>query len=179
VINCRSAVIAKDGGGVDGVVAGVAACDGRCAWGGSEDLGGDVHGLYCVVAADARGHDEGFEEANDGGDAGPEEKEIEDAEAVASQIEVVDAEVAEKDGEEDADDRVLAGALVFGVEPGALLVVHVCRVDGIDGVHGRSSCSSVGLYAGRPELVPGGITAGQSGRMRLDWPQFTRVLYAA
>ena len=47
----------------------------------------------------------------------------------------MDAEAAKEKGEEDADDFVLAGAFIFGVEPGALVVVHVGGVDGVDGVH--------------------------------------------
>ena len=75
------------------------------------------------------------------GESGPEEEEVENAEAVATEIEVMDSEGAEHKGEDDADDLVLAeSAFVFGVEPGALLVVHVDGVDGIDGVgHAGSS----------------------------------------
>jgi len=70
-----------------------------------------------------------------GGDAGPGEEEVEDAEAVAAEVEVVDSEAAEEDGEEDSDDLVATGLLVLGVEPGALLVGHVGGVDGIGGLH--------------------------------------------
>jgi hypothetical protein len=148
--NCGSAVVAEDCSWVDGVAAGVAVGCGDggwspspkvCTWGsrdgvGSKDLAGDVHGLHDVVAANAAGHKEGFDPADDHGDAGPGEDEVEDAEAVAAEVEVMDAEAAEEDREEDAGDLVLAGSLVFGVEPGALLVVHVDGVDRVDGVHG-------------------------------------------
>ena len=106
------------------------------SWRGAEDLAGDVVRLRGVVLADAARHEETFDEAEKGGNAGPEEDEVEDAEAVATKIELMDAEAAEQEGEEDADGLVLAGALVFGVEPGALLVIHVGGVDGVDGVHG-------------------------------------------
>ena len=139
VVDCGAAVVAEDSGGVDGIAAGSAAGNDGRRLRGSEDLASDVGGLHGVVATDARGHDEGLEDADDGGDAGPKEDEIEDAEAVASQIEVMDAETAEKDGEEDADHLVFAGTFVFGVEPGPLMVVHVDGVDGIDSVHRRSS----------------------------------------
>ena len=46
----------------------------------------------------------------------------------------MDAEAAEEEREEDADDLIFAGAPVFGVEPGALLVVHAGGVDGVDGI---------------------------------------------
>lgn len=115
-----------------------AAC--RAAWGGvagcaAEDLAGDVGGLLGVVAADAAGGEEGVDPAEHGGDAGPGEEQVEDAEAVAAEVEVVDSEAAEEDGEEDSDDLVAAGLLVLGVEPGALLVGHVGGVDGFGGLH--------------------------------------------
>src|SRR5271170_228242 len=119
VVDCGSAVVAEDGGWVDEVAACVAARGGGCGcWGiaGSEDLAGDVHGLHHVVTADTTGHKEGFDPGDDHGDAGPGEDEVKDAEAVAAQVEVVDAKAAEEDGEEDTDDLVLVGALVFGVE---------------------------------------------------------------
>src|ERR1700678_4336381 len=107
--------------------------------GSAEDLARDEHGLHDVVLADASWHEEGFDPADDHGDAGPGEEEVEDAEAVTAEVEVVDPETAEKDGDEDTDDLVLAGALVFGVEPAALLIVHVDGVDGVCGIHGVSS----------------------------------------
>jgi hypothetical protein len=51
------------------------------------------------------------------------------------EVEVMDAKASEEDGEEDSDDLVFAGLFVFGVEPRALLVVHVDGVNGIDWVH--------------------------------------------
>ena len=117
-------------------------CGGRgCAGvdGRAEDLAGDEHGLHGVVLADASGHEEGFDPGDDHRDAGPGEEEIEEAQSVAAEVEVVDPETAEEDSEEDADDLVFAGAFVFGVEPAALLVVHVDGVDGVCGVHGVSS----------------------------------------
>jgi hypothetical protein len=134
-----SAVIAEDGCWVDEVSACVAALSGGCGCNllpiGAEDPAGDVHGLHGVVLADAAGHEETLDEAEKCGDSGPEEDEVEDAEAVAAQIEVMDAEGAEEKSKEDADDLVLTGAFVFGVEPGSLLVVHVGGVNGVDGVH--------------------------------------------
>ena len=127
---------AEDGGWVEQVAAGVAPGKGGGLVWRREDLGGDVVGLSGVVLADAAGHEEALEETEDGRDAGPEETEIEDAEAVAAKIEVVCAEVSEEEGEEDAEDFVFAGAFVFGEEPGALLLVHSGGVDGVDGVHG-------------------------------------------
>jgi hypothetical protein len=139
----RSAASAEGGGWVDDVATCVAVsccgCSRRGLVGGSEDLAGDVHGLHGVVLADAAGHEEAFDEAEDGGDARPEEEEIKDAESVAAEIEVMDAEAAKEKSEEDTNDFVSAGAFVFGVEPGALLVVHVDGVDGIGRVHCRSS----------------------------------------
>lgn len=103
------------------------------------DLAGDKGRLYSVVVADTAGHQKAFDEAEDGGDAGPREEKVEDASTVATEIEVVDTEAAEEESEQDADDLVLAGALVFSVEPGALLVGHVRGVDGVDGLHLPSS----------------------------------------
>ncbi|HWZ00586.1 MAG TPA: hypothetical protein VNX17_05885 [Edaphobacter sp.] len=130
-----SAVIAEDGSWVDGLAACVAV-GGECAGGGSEDVAGDVEGLGGVVLADAAWHEEGFDPGDDHGDARPREDEVEEAEAIAAEVEVMDAEAAEEDGEKDADDFVLAGAFLFGVEPGSLMVVHVGGVGGIDWVHG-------------------------------------------
>ena len=137
-----SAVIAEDGGGVDWVAAGFTVGRRRGCAGlkrGAKDLAGYEHGLHRVVLADSSGHEEGFDPADDHWDAGPGEEEIEEAYAVAAEVEVVDAEAAEEDGDEDADDFVLAGAFVFGIEPAALLVVHVDCVDGVCGIHGVSS----------------------------------------
>ena len=127
---------AEDGGWIETVAAGVAPGGGGWLVWQSEDLGGDVVGLSGVVLADAAGHKEALDETEDGGDSGPAEEEIEDAEAIAAEVEVMDAEAAEEESEEDANNLVFAGALVFGVEPGALLVVHAGGIDGIDGVHG-------------------------------------------
>jgi len=154
VVDGGSAVVAEDCGRIDGLAACVTV--GRCGsspsreGGGAKDLVGDVQGLHCVVATDAAGHEETLEEANDGGDTGPEEEEIKDAEAVATEIEVMGSKVAEYEGEEDAEDLVFAGAFVFGVEPGALLVVHVGGVDGVGRVHG------VGPLEGMQGMIRGG-----------------------
>jgi hypothetical protein len=115
------------GGGWWGRVGGGLAC--------GADLGGDVHGRHGVVLADAAGHEKGFDDAEDGGDAGPEEEEVENAEAVAAEIKVMDAEVAQEDGEEDAEELVFAGPPVFGVEPGALVVGHAGGIDGVGWKH--------------------------------------------
>lgn len=92
--------------------------------------------LQDVVAADATGHEEGLDPGDEHGDRGPGKKEIEKAKAVAAEVKVVDAEASEEDGEEHAQDLVFAGLLVFGVEPGALVFVHVDGVNGIDWKHG-------------------------------------------
>jgi hypothetical protein len=140
-----AAVGAVDGGGFDGAVAGGAVSDSECRgcwgdvcclWGGSaEDSVGDVDGLGDVVLADAVGHEEAFDPGDDHGDAGPREQKVDDAGGVAAEIEVMDADAAEEESEKDADGLVLAGALVFGVEPGALLLGHVGGVDGVGDLH--------------------------------------------
>jgi len=137
-----SAASAEGCAGVDWAAACVAVLDGGCgcvhgAAGGAEDLAGDVDGLHGVVLADTAGHEEALDEAEDGGDACPEEAQIKNAESVAAEVEVMDTEAAKEESEEDADDFVSAGAFVLGVEPGALLIVHVDGVDGIGGVHCR------------------------------------------
>jgi len=104
-------------------------------WGGGrwrgKDLTGDVGGLRGVVGTDLSGHEEAVDEAEDGGDAGPEEEEIEDSGGVTVEVELVDAEGSEEESEEYADDLVFGGELVLGVEPGALLGVHLGGVDGV------------------------------------------------
>jgi len=138
--DCCSAVSAEGGGGVDLSSACIAAscagcgCDGLA--GGSENLAGDVHSLHCVVLADSGGHEEGFDPGDDHGDACPREDEIDETETVAAEVEVMDAETAEEDCKQDADELVFAGALVFGEEPGSLMIVHVGGVVGIDWIHG-------------------------------------------
>jgi hypothetical protein len=150
---------------VDGAAACVAVSGGGCrrhgasarkrAAGSGEDLAGDVDGLSGVILANATGHEEALDEAEEGGNSGPEEDEVEDAEAVASQVEVMDAEGAEDKSKEDADELVFAGAFIFGIKPGALLVVHVDGVDGIDGVHmSFLSNEYMGVYADWRTTVP-------------------------
>ena len=73
--------------------------------------------------------------ADEHGDARPGEEEIENAEAVATKVELMDAEASQDNGEEDADDFVFAGSLVFCVEPSALVFSHADGVDGIDWIH--------------------------------------------
>ena len=126
--------------GFDGAVAGGAVSDSKCngcgvRCGEAEYLAGDRDGLRDVVLPDAVGHKEAFEPGNDHGDAGPEEEEIDDAGGVVAEIEVMDANAAEEEREEDADDLVFAGALVFGIKPRALMVVHVRGVDGVGDLH--------------------------------------------
>ena len=72
--------------------------------------------------ADASGHEEALDEADDGGDSGPEEDAVEDAKAGAAQIEVVGAEGSEEKGEQDADDLVLLPGGHVGVIQGTLFV---------------------------------------------------------
>ena len=125
--------------GLDGGTACTAerSCRGRCGLHrGVEDLGGDIGGLFGVVATDSAWHKEGVDKAEDGGDACPEEAKIEDAEASASDIKLVNAKVAEKDSEKDADDLVAASVRELGVEPGALMVGHVSGGDRVDELHG-------------------------------------------
>lgn len=94
-------MIAEDGCWVDEVSACVAALGGGCGCDllpiSAEDPAGDVHSLHGVVLADAAGHEEALDEAENGSDAGPEEEEVKDAEAVAAEIEVVEAEAAEEE----------------------------------------------------------------------------------
>ena len=93
-------------------------------------------------------------------DGRPEEKQVEQAEAGASEVEVVDAEAAEEDGEEDTGDLVLAGAFVLGVEPGALLVVHTCGVDAVGIEHWGTSCMPMRHTEGRGGKFRGGLFVG-------------------
>lgn len=147
-----AAVRAEDRVWLNGSATGGAAR--RCGVGGAaEDLGGDVSGLLGVVAADAAGGEEGIDEAEDGGDASPAEQQVEDAETVAAQVEVVDPKASKEDGEEDADDLVAASVLVLGVEPGALVVGHVCGVD-VDGLHGNILQGAERRYAEELQEVP-------------------------
>ena len=117
-------MVAEDSGGVDGIAAGSAAGDDGRLLRGSEDLSGDVGGLTRVVTADAAGHEEGLDRAEDGGDSGPGEEQVKDSETIAAEVEVMDSKGAEEDCEEDSDGLVVAGTLVFGEEPGALVVGH-------------------------------------------------------
>jgi len=134
-----SAVSAEGGGGVEGVIARRAEGArrrrrkvGTCA---AEDLARDVEGLGGVVLADATRHEEALDEPEDGGDTGPKEDEVKDAGCISAQIEVMSAEDSKEESEEDADDLVLVGALVLGVEPGALLVGHVYGIERIGDLH--------------------------------------------
>src|SRR5579862_6350041 len=63
----------------------------HCRRGGSE-LGGEVSGQSEVVLADAPGHEETFDDADDGGNACPAEDDVEDAKAGTAQVEVVSSE---------------------------------------------------------------------------------------
>ena len=111
-------------------------CGGRGSLQGSvEDLGGDIGGLFGVVTADSARHEEGVDEAKDGGDACPEEAEVKNAEAVSPDVKLVDAKVAEKDSEQDADNLVAASVRELGVEPGTLMVGHVGGGDRVDELH--------------------------------------------
>jgi hypothetical protein len=189
----RGATVGAEGcGGIDDAIAGIAPCGyggGRhrpiprvwrdCR--GGEDLIGDVDGLSGVVLTDAAGHEEALDEAEDGGDSGPEEDEVKDAEAVAAEVEVMDAEAAEEEREEDADGLVLAGSLVFCVEPGALVLGHVGGVDGIGRVHGVLPLEWFRkIYARGRMIVPTSgnatLSVAFSECLRPDRSQFTRVL---
>ena len=137
-----SAVGAEDGAGFDGSSAGRTwGCGGRGLVGkgcGGADLAGDICGLHGVESADATGHEEGFDEAEEGRDSRPEEEEVEDSEAGVAEVEVVYPEGSEKDGQKDADDLVAVGVLELGVEPGSLVIVHAVGVDRIDKGHGQA-----------------------------------------
>jgi hypothetical protein len=91
----------------------------------------------------------------------------------------MDAEGAEEKGKEDAYELVFAGAFIFGIKPGALLVVHVDGVDGIDGVHmSFLSNEYMGVYAEWRTAVPFVIRLPESvfkAGFRLEWSQFTRI----
>jgi len=140
VRDCSSAVGAVDRCGFDGAVAGGAVRDRECSGrsvraGGAEDLVGDVNGLSGVVLTDSARHEEALDPGDDHWDAGPRKQKVDDAGGVATKIEVMNADAAEEEREEDADDLVFAGALVFGIKPRALMVVHVRGVDGVGDLH--------------------------------------------
>lgn len=101
----------------------------------SKDLIGDVESLSGVVLADAVWHEEAFDNAEDCGDAGPKEDEVEDACGVSAEVKVVDAECAKEEREQDASRLVFAGAFVLGIEPCALLVGHAGSVERIGDLH--------------------------------------------
>jgi hypothetical protein len=126
-----SAVSAEDCVGVYGPAACRAARAGMTA----ENLAGDISGLLGVIAADTARHKECVDQAQESRDAGPGETEIEDAEAVATEIKMVDSKAAKEDGEKDSNDLVAASMMELGVKPAALVVGHVDGVDGIDGLH--------------------------------------------
>jgi hypothetical protein len=103
--------------------------------GAGSDLTGKKSGLLCVVFANPAGHEEGVHQSGDCRDDCPREAKIEDAEAFAADVELVDSNAAEKDGQQDADNFVSAGVLIFGEEPGELLKSHVGGVDRIYELH--------------------------------------------
>ena len=126
-----SAVDAEDCVWIHGFAACRAARTGMVA----ENLAGDIGRLLGVIAADTARHEEGVDETEDSRDAGPAEQEIEDAEAVAADVKVVDAKAAKEEGEEDTDDLLATGMLILGVKPAALVVGHVGGVDRTNGLH--------------------------------------------
>ena len=141
LVDSNSAVGAEGGSCLDGAAAGEARSVGG-RWrlvgeaAGGADLSGDVGGLTRVVTADAAGHKEGLDPAEGGGDSGPGEEQVKGSETIAAEVEVMDSKGAEEDCEEDSDGLVAAGMLVFGEEPGALVVGHSCGVDGFGEGHG-------------------------------------------
>jgi hypothetical protein len=161
----------------DGAVAGGAVSDRRCSGCdlrrcGAEDLVGDVDGLRDVVLTDAVGHEEAFEPGDDHGNAGPAEEKVDDAGGVATEIEVMDADATEEEREEDADDLVFAGALVFGIKPRALMVVHVRGVDGVGDLHEFDPLDDKEMYAEGGREVPAGplpIESVLQDSLRLEW----------
>jgi hypothetical protein len=87
--------------------------------------GGESSGLEGVELAHAAGHEEALDEAEQGGNARPEEEQVEDAETGAAQVEVVRAEAAEKESEEYAGDLVAANGLKLLVEDGLRIGIVV------------------------------------------------------
>lgn len=137
--DCGSAVGAERCGGLNRAVARGAERDSR-GWFGvgnrvGEDLVGDICGLCGVVLADAARHEETLNEAEDGGDASPEEDEIQDAGGVSAQVKVMSAEVSQDEGEKKSDDLIFVGAFVLCVEPAALLIGHAGGVERVDDLH--------------------------------------------
>lgn len=93
--------------------------------GSAEDVAGDERSLYCVVITDPARHQEAFDESEDRRDSRPGKEHIQDAQTVAAQIEVMNAEAPEQEREENAHGLFLASVLIFGIEPGTLLRIHV------------------------------------------------------
>jgi hypothetical protein len=81
---------------------------------------GEEYCLFEVVALDAGGHEEAFDEADESGDGGPAEEQVEDAESVTAKVEVMGAEASEKEGEEDAGDFIFLAGGELEVEGGLL-----------------------------------------------------------
>src|SRR5580704_8266827 len=102
----------------------------------SEDLAGNIDCLSRVVLADAEGHEEALDESEDGGDTRPKEEEIDNAGCVSAKVEMVGTKAAEEEREQEPDHLIFASTFVLGVEPRALLVVHIDGVDGVGGIHG-------------------------------------------
>jgi len=129
--DCAEFVDVRASGAIDG---GRVRCGRRGS--GSEDLAGNIDCLSRVVLADAEGHEEAFDESEDGGDTRPEEEKIDNAGGVSAKVEMVGTKAAKEEREEEPYHLIFASTFVFGVEPGALLAVHIGGVDGVGGIHG-------------------------------------------
>lgn len=129
----RSAAGAEAGSGGKRVSAGGAGERGCLADGNSAgaDLAGNIGGLHGVIGADSPGHQEGFDESEKSGNAGPTEDKVKNAESVAVEIEVMQAKAAEEEGQENSDDLLASSLLIFGVEPCALMLGHSGGVERI------------------------------------------------
>jgi hypothetical protein len=143
-----------------------------------EDLAGYVDCLRGVVLSDAAWHEEALDKAEDCGNAGPEEDKVQDACGISAQVEVVNAEVAQEERKKKSGDLVFVGALIFGVEPGSLLVGHIGGVERVSDLHDFAPLDDgKGGYAARRLMVPlSGGCMRLRGLLRLDWSQFTRDL---
>ncbi len=96
---------------------------GECSHGWAADYAyaiSDFHGQLVVPAANASGHEEGFDEGDETGNTGPTEHQVQDRQAVLAKIESVRAEAAEEEGEQEADGRIFAPRKVLTLERDAL-----------------------------------------------------------
>jgi len=127
-----------------------------------KDLRRNEAGLLCVVAAHATGHEEGLDKAQDRRYARPAEQQVQHARDIPAQVEVVDAEAAEKERQQHADDLIAARLLVFSKEPGPLVRGHGSGINRIVDRHREKSSiaakinflATVSRYEERRQSVP-------------------------